>query len=126
MKAFESVNYEIQTFVGEPFLAAIRHPEKPINISWAFLEAIYNKDVTVIESVKLWDIHTHPEYRKQGYATKLLSLLKRTHDYIETNYTNLKTPGDRLCIKNGFVRRANGYKNQEKVLFWQNPYKNLD
>jgi len=117
------MNYEIQTFEGEPFLVAIKHPKEPINICWALLEAICNEDITKITSVRMWDIHTHPEYRKKGYASNLLNFIKEKHDYIETNYTTLKEPGDRLCLKNGFVRKVNGYKNQEKILFWQRPTK---
>lgn len=55
----------------------------------------------------LWDIYIDPEYRKQGYASDMLAVIKKEFDEIKTDY--ITKEGKNLCLKNGFIKNNQNY-----------------
>lgn len=112
---------DIYSPIGEMFIIAIVPPSDENNndkryISWAVCEHHHE-----CNGLAIWHIQTLKEYRRKGYAHKLILVLKCKHDILETNYETTNDDGYLFLTKEEFKIVPNIFKNDKnrKVLQWK-------
>ena len=118
----EEFSVDVYMPAGDMFIIAIVPTSKEAEtsgkkyISWAVCE--HHKEEN---AVMIWHIQTLKEYRRKGFAKKLLTVLKSNHDLLETNFETTGDDGYLCLIKEDFKEIKNILDKEKKVLQWKKP-----
>lgn len=117
---------------GMVFFPMAKHPDNEnIYVGWAVIENIIHPQKTL--ELKFWDIHIRPQYRKKGFATKLITGICQFYaSYLKddetieawTNYENITDFGAKAFMNAGFKPVKMLKKYELNKLVWELKRKN--
>ncbi|MCP3683550.1 MAG: GNAT family N-acetyltransferase [bacterium] len=96
---------------GVPYEIWLKY--KKIYIAWARLNQLPDG------FVRISHIETRPEYRKQGWASKIVRIIQEKNVKIETNVYSLSQPSAKMLLKLDFKIIKPMFKSEDYILSWE-------
>jgi GNAT superfamily N-acetyltransferase len=115
----EKESYSVLSPEGRTKVYFLHQPDRKA-VPYAWVLVTVEKDDP--KACILWDIHTNEQFRRKGYASRLIkNVLQKEFSYIFSQYQRglINSPGTQLCVKCGFVLKPQMWKHQPPTLEWE-------
>lgn len=118
-----SIDGKYEFFVPQDQIFGIAIKKDGKYVSWAICEQGTCDGDIMKNMLKVWLIFTEPKYRRKGYASQLIDLMKRENDEIMSNAFSINEEGAKAFIKNGFEYKRAIHKKGADELKWTKKHK---